>query len=70
MLANQVEKITAVGNFVGDGTWVITHLYGTNKIYAYLITSFGIDLENPRISEVGEVIESTNDPMVTKVKDI
>jgi len=55
LIPNQIEKITAVGNFVGDGTWVLSHKWGTNEIWAFLITSFGINT-TPYISYVGDLI--------------
>lgn len=60
LIPNQIEKITAVGNFVGDGTWVLSHVWGTNEIHAFLITSFGINT-TPVVSTVGVVVPSNPD---------
>ncbi|PLX03589.1 MAG: hypothetical protein C0595_06445 [Marinilabiliales bacterium] len=49
------EKVTAVGHANGFDTWVITQKWGTNDIYAYLITNQGVD-HTPVISTNGLVI--------------
>jgi len=49
------EKVTAVGHDNGFDTWVITQKWGTNHIYAYLVTNEGVN-HDPVISELGLVI--------------
>lgn len=59
------EKVTAVGHANGVDTWVIAHKWGTNDIYAYLVTTSGINT-TPVISTVGVVVggsgTSADDP--------
>ena len=55
LVAPACEKVTAVGNFVGNGFWVITHHWGSNAFYAYEITGSGVNT-TPVISNVGAVI--------------
>lgn len=54
------NKITAVYHQNGKDIWVITHLFGTNSYYSYLITAAGIS-ESPVVSNVGMVITSSFD---------
>lgn len=49
------EKVTAVWHANGFDTWVISQKWGTNHIYAYLVTEEGVN-HTPVISEVGQVI--------------
>ncbi len=48
-----VEKVTSVLHTNGQWVWVITHEWGTNAFYAYLVKDTGID--PPVISNVGDV---------------
>jgi hypothetical protein len=58
------EKVTAVGNYVGNGTWVITHAWNSGAYYAYLVTSAGVNL-TPVISNVGAYVGAANPPNTT-----
>lgn len=49
------EKVTAVGHSNGSDIWVITQKWGTNDIYAYRVSTTGVDVI-PIISSVGQVI--------------
>jgi hypothetical protein len=55
LVAPACEKLTAVGNYVGNGFWVITHEWGTNAFYAFEITASGVNA-TPIISNEGAVI--------------
>ena len=54
LMPDHCEKVTAVGNYEGDGTWIVLHKWQTNEFYAYLLTSSGID--PPVITTAGPVI--------------
>ncbi len=56
---NPTEKITAVGNADGTGIWVMTHDWGTDAFYAYLVTAAGLDT-TPVISNTGTVHSFSN----------
>ncbi|MCF8236240.1 MAG: gliding motility-associated C-terminal domain-containing protein [Bacteroidales bacterium] len=58
LMPDHVEKVTAVGNFDGDGTWILTHKWGTNKYYVFELTAFGIS--GPFIHTTGVVIPDNN----------
>ncbi len=60
LIPNHIEKITAVGNADGDGTWVLVHKWQSSQIYAYLITDFGINT-TPVISTVGEMVSGNEE---------
>ncbi len=60
LVPNVFEKVTAVGNDIGDGTWVITHKWGTNKFYAYLVTAFGLNT-TPVTSEIGDIVSGQDE---------
>ena len=49
------EKLTAIGHFNETDLWVISQKWGTNHIYAYLVTEEGVN-HTPVISVVGQVI--------------
>ncbi len=49
------EKVTAVHNKSGSGTWVIVHLYNTNIYHSYLVTQFGVS-QTPVVSQAGVVV--------------
>jgi gliding motility-associated-like protein len=51
LLTPTCEKITSVNHCNGKDVWVITHKFGQDKIYAYLINSSGIG--SPIISSTG-----------------
>jgi len=53
------EKLTAVKHANGVFYWVISHKWGTNDFYAYLITSDGVNT-TPVISGEGLIIGGTN----------
>jgi len=50
------EKVTAVGHANGNDIWVISHEWGTNNFYSYLVTEDGVD-PTPVISSIGLVTE-------------
>ncbi len=56
LIAPTCEKVTAVGHSDGYSTWVITHQWGTNAFYAYLVTSSGVNT-TPVISNAGDIIQ-------------
>jgi hypothetical protein len=53
LLPYSCEKVTAVGHDDGYSIWVITHQWGSDAFYAYLVTSAGVNTE-PVISHTGE----------------
>lgn len=59
LLANSEEKLTACKHANGCDVWIISHEYGTNNFYSYLLTSSGLD-ENPVISSTGQVHSAFN----------
>jgi len=62
LLQNMVaEKITAVRHGNNAALWVLTHGYGNNNYYAFLIDENGVNA-TPVISSVGSVHNGTNDP--------
>ena len=56
ILTPTCEKITAVTHQNGFDFWIITHHFGSNKYYSYLLSSKGLDITNPVISTVGSTI--------------
>jgi hypothetical protein len=58
------EKVTAVGNMVGNGTWVIAHEWNSGAYYSYLITSSGVN-QTPVVSNVGAYIGAVSPPNTT-----
>ena len=54
------EKVTAVKHDNGCDIWIVTHEYETNKFYAYLLTSSGLNI-TPTISSTGQN-HSASDP--------
>ena len=59
LMPGHCEKVTAVGNYEGDGTWIVTQKWGTNQYYAYLLKPFGID--PPVITNAGQVISGQDE---------
>ena len=55
ILSPVAAKITAVRHRNGNDYWVIVHGYGSDRFYAYKITS--ADMEDPVISAVGSIHE-------------
>lgn len=53
------EKITAAKHTNGCDIWILSHEYGTNNFYAYLLTSSGLNT-SPVISSVGQIHNSPN----------
>jgi hypothetical protein len=49
------EKLTAVRHANGTDIWLITHEYGSNKFFTFLITSAGINF-TPVVSATGPII--------------
>lgn len=49
------EKVSAAWHSNGTDIWVVTHEWGTNAFYAYLVTANGVNAE-PVISNTGVVI--------------
>jgi len=49
------EKVTAVGHSNGIDIWVISHKWGTDSFYSYLVTEGGVT-QDPIISSSGTVI--------------
>ncbi|HEY0029386.1 MAG TPA: T9SS type A sorting domain-containing protein [Bacteroidia bacterium] len=52
LMDSTTEKIAAIRD-EGNGTWIVTHKWGTNQFYAYHLTASG--LQPPVISSVGTV---------------
>ncbi len=48
------EKVAAVHHLNGIDVWVVTHEYGTNNFYSFLVTSSGLN-PSPVISSAGQV---------------
>ncbi len=44
LASNTSEKLTAVRHANRKDFWVLTHIFGTDTIYAYLITSLGVNI--------------------------
>lgn len=42
VMDDHCEKVTAVGNWTGDGTWILVQKYGTNEFHAFLMDAFGV----------------------------
>jgi gliding motility-associated-like protein len=55
LVAPTCEKISAVGNKSGNGTWVTTHLWGTNIFHSYIVNQFGVS-STPVVSQIGTII--------------
>lgn len=53
------EKITAAKHANGCDIWIVSHEYGTNNFYTYLLTSSGLNT-SPVISSVGQIHNSPN----------
>jgi hypothetical protein len=55
LLPYSCEKVTAVGHDDGISVWVITHQWGSDAYYAFLVTTSGVNV-NPVISHTGPAI--------------
>lgn len=66
LLDTACEKLAAIETCDGSGYWLLTHQYGSNAFYAYLITSAGI--EPPVISRVGMVVDSNYQASLGQIK--
>ncbi|HET6244063.1 MAG: gliding motility-associated C-terminal domain-containing protein [Bacteroidetes bacterium] len=54
------EKVTAIKHDNGNDYWIVSHHFGNNTFYCYLLNSTGINL-NPVVSNVGSaIIDSIN----------
>lgn len=58
LASNTCEKLTAVRHANKKDFWVLTHIFGTDSIYAYLVTSSGVNL-NPVKSKTGFKIRNS-----------
>ena len=54
------EKLTAALNRTGEAIWVITHGYGNNNFYSFLIDNSGVNI-TPVISSAGVVVGGDKD---------
>ncbi len=53
LIAKSTERVTSVIHHNKNGIWVIAHEWESRDFYAYLITSDGLDINNPVLSDVG-----------------
>lgn len=53
------EKVAAVFHANGNDIWVVTHQWGSDAFYSYLVTEDGVNTE-PFISNAGIMIEGAN----------
>ncbi|MCD4695510.1 MAG: gliding motility-associated C-terminal domain-containing protein, partial [Bacteroidales bacterium] len=51
--ASSTERITSIHHENDYGVWVIMHEWESNRFHSYLVTSDGIDLNNPVYSTIG-----------------
>ncbi|MEA3446081.1 MAG: hypothetical protein U9R19_15275, partial [Bacteroidota bacterium] len=54
------EKIAAVNHQNGSDIWVITHQWNNNQFNAYSVTSTGVDIVSPVVSNVGVIHTGTS----------
>ncbi|MBC8486735.1 MAG: gliding motility-associated C-terminal domain-containing protein [Bacteroidetes bacterium] len=53
IVSNTTERVTAVQHENEYGVWVIMHEWESSRFRSYLVTSEGISINNPVISDVG-----------------
>ena len=63
LLPYACEKVSAVSHSDGVSYWVVTHHWGTNAFYAYIVTSSGVNA-SPVISHTGPAL--TGDMQASK----
>ena len=63
ILNRVTEKITAVKNADGNSIWIISHEYGSNRFFSFLLNKYGIN-KTPVISSTGtaHAPEESGDP--------
>ena len=61
------EKIAATKHCNGKDIWVVTHAYGSDAFYAYLVTASGVNT-TPVISHTGNFIPVTYATMAGQLK--
>ncbi|TAE46661.1 MAG: OmpA family protein [Cytophagales bacterium] len=61
LIAPTAEKVTAIRHKDNNSVWVITHKWGNDEYFAYLLTEKGVQ-NSPVISAIGEIqgMESDN----------
>ena len=64
LFLNSTEKLTAVQAVDCRQIWVISHPYGTDEYYTYLVDQNGLN-PNPVISKVGLPHSSLNAPLIS-----
>ncbi|TAE72410.1 MAG: OmpA family protein [Bacteroidetes bacterium] len=67
LVAPTAEKVTAIRHKENNKVWIITHKWGGNEFYAYLLTEKGLDA-NPIISAVGEEQSGDSDNSIGYMK--
>jgi gliding motility-associated-like protein len=56
MVAPATEKVTATRHANGTDVWIVSHEWGTDAFYSYLVTAAGVSA-NPVISNSGTVVQ-------------
>ncbi len=67
LITPTAEKVTAIRHKENNKVWIITHKWGSNQFFAYVLTEKGVE-DKPIISAVGEEHSTDNDNSIGYMK--